>query len=144
MQEMPVRFLGWEDPWRRDRLPTLVFMGFPGGSDGKESALQPGRPGFDPWVGKIPWRRVWLTHSSILAWRIPLDRGAWQATVHGVTKSRTRLSNKHKLNLDSNVTSNVKQNCVYVCKHWMHFWHNKNCVIWIMLRYSILSHWGRP
>ena len=32
------------------------------------------------------------THSSILAWRIPMDRGAWQATVHGVEKSRTRLS----------------------------------------------------
>ena len=31
------------------------------------------------------------THSSILAWRIPKDRGAWQATVHGLTKSQTRL-----------------------------------------------------
>ena len=30
------------------------------------------------------------THSSILAWRIPMDRGAWPATIHGVTKSRTR------------------------------------------------------
>ena len=30
-------------------------------------------------------------HSSILAWRIPLDRGAWWATVHGVSKSQTRL-----------------------------------------------------
>ena len=29
------------------------------------------------------------THSSILAWRIPMDGGAWQATVHGVTKSQT-------------------------------------------------------
>ena len=29
------------------------------------------------------------THSSILAWRIPMDRGAWWATVHGVSKSRT-------------------------------------------------------
>ena len=29
------------------------------------------------------------THSSILAWIIPMDRGAWQATVHGVTKSQT-------------------------------------------------------
>ena len=26
------------------------------------------------------------THSSILAWRIPMDRGAWRATVHGVAK----------------------------------------------------------
>ena len=32
------------------------------------------------------------THSSILAWRIPTDRGAWRAAVHGVAKSRTRLS----------------------------------------------------
>ena len=32
------------------------------------------------------------THSSILAWRIPMDRGAWLATVHGVTKSWTQLS----------------------------------------------------
>ena len=32
------------------------------------------------------------THSSILAWRIPKERGAWWATIHGVTKSWTRLS----------------------------------------------------
>ena len=32
------------------------------------------------------------THSSILAWRIPMDRGAWQTTVHRVTKSQTQLS----------------------------------------------------
>ena len=32
------------------------------------------------------------TYSSILAWRIPMDRGAWWATVHRVTKSWTRLS----------------------------------------------------
>ena len=31
------------------------------------------------------------THSNILAWRIPMDRGAWQATVHGVAESWTRL-----------------------------------------------------
>ena len=30
------------------------------------------------------------THSSILAWRIPMDRRAWPATIHGVTKSRTQ------------------------------------------------------
>ena len=29
------------------------------------------------------------THSSVLAWRIPMNRGAWQAIVHGVTKSQT-------------------------------------------------------
>ena len=33
------------------------------------------------------------THSRILAWRMPMDRGAWRAAVHGVTKSRTQLTN---------------------------------------------------
>ena len=33
-----------------------------------------------------------VTHSSILAWRIPMDRGAWWATVHGVAKSYLQLS----------------------------------------------------
>ena len=32
------------------------------------------------------------SQSSILAWRILMDRGTWQATVHGVAKSKTRLS----------------------------------------------------
>ena len=32
------------------------------------------------------------THSSILAWRIPMDRGAWWDTIHGVAKSQTRQS----------------------------------------------------
>ena len=31
-------------------------------------------------------------HSSILAWRIPMDRGAWQTSVHGVAKSQTQLN----------------------------------------------------
>ena len=34
------------------------------------------------------------THSSILAWKIPLDRGGWRATVHGV-QSQTQLSGAH-------------------------------------------------
>ena len=32
------------------------------------------------------------THSSFLAWTVPMNRGAWQAAVHGVAKSRTQLS----------------------------------------------------
>jgi len=34
--------------------------------------------------------------SGILAWEIPMDKGAWQATAHGVAKSQTWLSNFHK------------------------------------------------
>ena len=36
-----------------------------------------------------PLEEGMATHSNVLAWRIPMDRGAWQAAVHGVTKSRT-------------------------------------------------------
>ena len=36
-----------------------------------------------------PLEKEMATHSSIPAWRIPIDRGAWRATVHGVAKSWT-------------------------------------------------------
>ena len=45
----------------------------------------------DTWVGSLGWEDPLeggtATHSSILTWRIPMDRGAWRAAVHGVTKS---------------------------------------------------------
>jgi len=40
-----------------------------------------------------PLEKEMETHSSILAWGNPMDRGGWQATVHGVSKSQTQLSN---------------------------------------------------
>ena len=43
------------------------------------------------WVGSLGWEdpleEGMAAHSSILAWRIPMDRGAWRATVHGVAES---------------------------------------------------------
>ena len=49
----------------------------------------------ETWVRSLDWEDLleegMATHSGILAWRIPLGRGAWGATVHGVGKSRTRL-----------------------------------------------------
>ena len=38
-----------------------------------------------------PLEEGMATHSSILAWRIPMDRGAWWTAVHGVAKSQTQL-----------------------------------------------------
>ena len=54
-----VQFLGQEDTLEGDRLPTPVFMGFPGGSDGQEIHQQYRSPGFNPCIWKIPWRRAW-------------------------------------------------------------------------------------
>ena len=42
--------------------------------------------------GEDPLEEEMATHSTIVAWRISMDRGAWQATVHGVAKSWTQLS----------------------------------------------------
>ena len=51
---------------------------------------------WETWVQSLGWEdpleEGMATHSSILAWRIPIDRGAWQATVHGVVTSQTGLS----------------------------------------------------
>ena len=45
--------------WRRDGLPTLVFLGFPGGSAGKESVCHVGNLGSIPGLGESPERRQW-------------------------------------------------------------------------------------
>ena len=68
-------------------LLSSVVRDFPGGSDGIESAHSVRDPG-----GEDPLEKGTATHSSILAWRIPVDRGAWWATVHGVARSGTQLS----------------------------------------------------
>jgi len=78
-------------PWKRDRLCAPVFLGFPGGSDGKESACSAGDLGSISGLGRFPGGGH-ATHSSSCM-QNPMDRGAWQATVHGVTKSQTQLSN---------------------------------------------------
>ena len=97
MQE--TRFDSWVGKflWRREWRPnpvllpgesTPVFLGFPGGSDSKESAYNAGDLGSIPLLGRSPGG--WMaTHPSILAWRIPMEKEAWWATVHGVAKSQT-------------------------------------------------------
>ena len=47
---------------------------------------------WETWVQSLDWedplQKGMATHSSILAWRIPMDRGTWQATVHGTIQAR--------------------------------------------------------
>ena len=74
-------------------------MGFPGGSDDKESTCNAGDLGSIPGVDD-PLEDM-ATHLSVLAWGIPMDRGAWQATVHGIANCWTRLSD---LVQDSTIT----------------------------------------
>ena len=73
--------------WRRARLLTPVFLGFPGGSDGKESACNAEKLGLITGLGRSP-ERGHAIHSSILPWIIPVDRGAW--TLQSMGSQRIR------------------------------------------------------
>ena len=75
-----------------------IRTGFPGDSDGKGSACSVGDLGLIPGL-KDPLEERMATHSSILAWRIPVDIGAWQVTVHSVTKSQEKLDNLACINI---------------------------------------------
>ena len=72
------------------QLPSQL-MSFPGGSDGKASACNAGDPSSIPGLGRSPGEGNGnpLQYSCL---ENPTDGRAWQATVHGVAKSRTRLS----------------------------------------------------
>ena len=69
----------------------VIIRGFPGGSDGKASAYNAGDPGLIPGSGRSPGEGNGnpLQYSCL---ENSMDREAWWATVHGVTKSQTRLS----------------------------------------------------
>ena len=62
--------------WRRDRLPTPVFLGFPGGSAGIESACSVGDLDSVPVLGRSPGEGN-SHHFRILAWRIPRLYSPW-------------------------------------------------------------------
>ena len=71
--------------------PLPYYKDFPGGSDGKASVYNAGEPGLIPGSGRFPGEG----NSNPLQYSClenPMDGGAWQATVHVIAKSRTRLS----------------------------------------------------
>ena len=70
----------------------IISFNCPGGSDGKVSVYNAGNPGSIPGLGRSPGEGNGnpLQYSCL---ENPMDGGAWEAAVHGVTKSQTRLSN---------------------------------------------------
>ena len=69
----------------------MTFKGFPGSSDSKESVCNEGEQSLIPGLGRSPGegKGTPLQYSCL---ENPMVRGAWQTTVHGVTKSQTGLS----------------------------------------------------
>ena len=66
MRETWVRSLGWEDPLEKGTATHSSILGLPWWLSWLKICLQCGRPGFDPWVGKISWRRKWLSTLVLL------------------------------------------------------------------------------
>ena len=66
-------------------------MGYPGGSEMVKNLPAMQETQFRSLRREDLLEKGMAIHSSILAWKIP-DTGAWQATIHGVSKSRTQLS----------------------------------------------------
>ena len=106
------RFNFWvgKIPWRRDWLPTPVFLGFPGGSAGKESTCNAGDLGLIPGLGRSPGEGKGYP-SSILAWRIP-----WTVIIHGAAESDT--TEQFSLSLR---TKKVKQQFLEKCLKYVCF-----------------------
>ena len=69
-------------------LPHSDKRGFPGGSDGKESVYNAGDPGSTPGLGRSPGEGNGNSRQYSCL-ENPMDRGAWQGTVHGIAKSWT-------------------------------------------------------
>ena len=82
--------LNWDcmDKWEFTRKRIRVSQGGLVVKNPPASAGYLRDAGLIPGLGRSPGRGT-VTQSSILAWRIPMDRGAWRATVHGVSKNRT-------------------------------------------------------
>ena len=90
---MSIRFTKeWAHQWYLSLPKALLTW-----QSGKESTCQCWRYkrwGFDPWLRRIPWSRKWLSTPVLLPEKFH-GKGAWRATVHGVSKSQTWLNTQH-------------------------------------------------
>ena len=107
---------------------TRGFGTFPGGSYSKASACNAGDPGSIPGSGRSPGEGNGnpLQHSCL---ENPMDGGAWSATVHGVAKSRTRLSNFTSLQLPLQQRSQKKCCSCQTPLLWTRMTHHRQSLL---------------
>ena len=108
--------------YREYRHHAPVYLCSPGGSDGKESACSVGNLGLIPGLGRssVGGTGNPLQHSCL---ENPMDRGAWRATVHIITKSQTWLSYEACMHACTSVS-------VFVS--WQHIDLRTKCESWWM------------
>ena len=115
--------------WRRARLPTPVFLSFPGVSTGKESACNAGDLGSIPGLGRSPGegKGYPLQYCDL--------KNSMDCIVHGVAKSQTRLSDFH--------TSHTLLNRYLYLIHWMSI-SEEVFVTWIIFIFFNNAIWVIP
>ena len=92
-----VQFLSWEDPLEKGSATHSSILGLPWWFSWWRICLQCGRPGFNPWVGKIPWRRERLPIPIFLTEEFPGLYTPWGHKESDTTK---------QLSLSSHIVSN--------------------------------------
>ena len=84
----------WFNSWVRKTLWEGIFYPFQYSWASLVAQMVKNPPAMqETWVQSLGWEdpleEGMATHPSILVWRIPMDKGAWWAAVHGITKSQT-------------------------------------------------------
>ena len=87
--------------WRRDRLPSPVFLGFPCGSDGEESACNVGKPGFVPGLGiKLNTQKTKIMASGPIT--------SWEIDGETVKQCQTLFLGGSKITADGDCSHEIK------------------------------------
>ena len=127
MQETPVRVLGQQDPWRRDRLPTPVFLDLPGGSDGKESTCNAGDLGSIPGLGRCPGEG----HDNPLQYSC-LENLHGQKSLAGYSSwGRKGSDMTERLSTAQQTTIHNISNDIAACLYFLYFSFSQS--LWILL-----------
>ena len=125
-------------PWRRDRLPTPVFLGFPCGSAGKESVRNVGDLDSIPRFGRSPGeRKVFPLQYSGL-------ENSMEYIVHRITESQTRLSDFH-FSFHKNINCDMQAIWVLEPNHTEHFSVSQTWTMFLIMQsnaFSFLPHFS--
>ena len=122
-------------------LNCICILDFPGGSDSKASAYNAGDPGSTPGLGRSPGEGNGnpLQYSCL---ENPMDGGTWQATVHGVVMSQTRLSDfTFKITSMCGSTVLSPWPCYLVCYSLYKSWSK---IVWNFQFCSFSNFFGYP
>ena len=138
MQETLARLLVGKTPWRRDRLPTPVFLGFPGGSGIKQSTCNAGDLNPIPGLGRL-LEKGKATHSSVLAcpciecieFHDPILYSPW---------GRKESDATERLSLSCRKPKKTKRAKIYFSLSWIH--SNTGGLTFMIRSYLLVKVWN--